>query len=72
MGGWLGAIPIALDWDREWQAWPVTVLVGVIGGWAVGRMLTGELGLGVGLRIGLGEGKVEGVDAKEEVVKKAE
>jgi hypothetical protein len=44
-----------LDWDREWQAWPCTVLVGVVGGWAVGRLLTGELGLGVGRRIDLGE-----------------
>ena len=55
VGGWLGAVPIALDWDREWQKWPCTVVVGVVMGWAVGRLLTGELGLGVGKRIDLGE-----------------
>ncbi|KAJ7291448.1 GPI biosynthesis protein family Pig-F-domain-containing protein [Mycena rebaudengoi] len=24
LGCWLGVIPIALDWDRPWQAWPLT------------------------------------------------
>ncbi|KAF8858958.1 hypothetical protein BDZ45DRAFT_558592, partial [Acephala macrosclerotiorum] len=28
IGAWLGAVPIPLDWDREWQAWPVTVVTG--------------------------------------------
>lgn len=55
VGGWLGAIPIALDWDREWQKWPCTVLAGVVLGWAFGRLLTGELAVGVGRRIDLGE-----------------
>jgi GPI ethanolamine phosphate transferase 2/3 subunit F len=41
VGGWLGAIPMALDWDRDWQAWPVTILVGCYAGWAVGRLLLG-------------------------------
>lgn len=36
-GAWLGAVPIPLDWDREWQAWPVTVVVGAFGGWGLGR-----------------------------------
>lgn len=27
-GAWLGAIPIPLDWDRAWQAWPLTILFG--------------------------------------------
>ena len=22
IGGWLGAVPIPLDWDREWQVCP--------------------------------------------------
>jgi GPI biosynthesis protein family Pig-F len=43
VGGWLGAIPIALDWDREWQAWPITVLVGCYGGWAAGKTLLGPV-----------------------------
>lgn len=41
VGAWLGAIPIPLDWDREWQKWPVTVLVGAYAGWAAGRTLGG-------------------------------
>ncbi|KAL9108203.1 MAG: hypothetical protein Q9227_006940 [Pyrenula ochraceoflavens] len=41
IGAWLGAIPIPLDWDREWQKWPVTVLMGAVGGWCVGKMVLG-------------------------------
>jgi len=57
VGGWVGAIPIALDWDREWQKWPCTVLWGAVLGWAVGRVLTskGLLSLGTGVRINLSE-----------------
>ena len=55
VGGWVGAVPLALDWDREWQVWPVTVLVGCYAGWGVGRVVTGHLGLGWGGRIDLGE-----------------
>jgi len=36
VGGWLGAIPIALDWDRPWQTWPLTPLFGSIGGHILG------------------------------------
>ena len=43
MGAWLGAIPIPLDWDREWQKWPVTVVAGAYGGWVVGKVLGGTL-----------------------------
>jgi len=32
IGCWIGAIPIALDWDRPWQAWPLTPAFGAIGG----------------------------------------
>lgn len=39
VGAWVGAIPIPLDWDREWQRWPVTVVTGAYVGWAVGRSL---------------------------------
>ena len=60
MGGWVGAVPMALDWDRDWQAWPVTVLLGVYGGWGMGRLLTvgregWGLGLGCGRRVDLRE-----------------
>lgn len=54
VGGWLGAVPIPLDWDREWQKWPVTVLTGVWMGWAVGRTILGPVVLR-GKRIDLRE-----------------
>ncbi|KAA1065983.1 hypothetical protein PGT21_017380 [Puccinia graminis f. sp. tritici] len=37
-GTWLGAIPIPLDWDRPWQAWPITCLVGASVGHAIGSI----------------------------------
>lgn len=37
LGAWLGAVPIPLDWDREWQKWPVTIVTGVYIGWFLGR-----------------------------------
>ena len=55
LGGWFGAIPIALDWDREWQKWPCTVIWGCVLGWVVGRALTAGLTVGVGKRIDLSE-----------------
>ncbi|KAL2436224.1 hypothetical protein ABEF95_006064 [Exophiala dermatitidis] len=55
VGGWVGAVPMALDWDREWQKWPCTVLWGVVLGWVVGRLVTGGLRWGVGRRIDLSE-----------------
>ena len=49
----MGAVPMALDWDRDWQAWPVTVLLGIYGGWGIGRLLTvGKEGWGLGLGSG--------------------
>lgn len=39
VGAWLGAVPIPLDWDREWQRWPVTVLSGGYGGYVVGKIV---------------------------------
>ncbi|KAK5657342.1 hypothetical protein OQA88_3407 [Cercophora sp. LCS_1] len=46
VGAWLGAVPIPLDWDREWQRWPVTILAGVYGGYLAGRVLGGTVGFG--------------------------
>ncbi|OAG03349.1 glycosylphosphatidylinositol anchor biosynthesis protein 11 [Paraphaeosphaeria sporulosa] len=43
VGAWLGAVPIPLDWDREWQKWPVTIVSGAYVGWAVGKMVGGFL-----------------------------
>lgn len=39
LGAWLGAVPIPLDWDREWQKWPVTILCGMYAGYVAGRAL---------------------------------
>ncbi|KAI2473197.1 GPI biosynthesis protein family Pig-F-domain-containing protein [Annulohypoxylon bovei var. microspora] len=46
LGAWLGAVPIPLDWDREWQKWPVTILCGVYSGYLVGKTLGGTLAFG--------------------------
>ena len=53
VGGWIGAIPIALDWDREWQKWPCTVLWGAVLGWFIGKSLTNVARMGIGRRIDL-------------------
>ncbi|KAK4138044.1 PIG-F-domain-containing protein, partial [Trichocladium antarcticum] len=45
-GAWLGAVPIPLDWDRDWQRWPVTILCGLYGGYVVGRVLGGTVAWG--------------------------
>lgn len=39
VGAWAGAIPIPLDWDRDWQAWPVTLVYGGLLGYLVGAAL---------------------------------
>ncbi|KAB8237475.1 PIG-F family protein [Aspergillus alliaceus] len=39
VGAWFGAVPIPLDWDRPWQAFPITVLVGAYIGYVVGSGL---------------------------------
>ncbi|KAI9664893.1 MAG: Glycosylphosphatidylinositol (GPI) anchor assembly protein [Bathelium mastoideum] len=38
IGAWLGAVPIPLDWDREWQKWPVTIVTGAYLGCVVGKL----------------------------------
>ncbi|KAF5325569.1 hypothetical protein D9619_009996 [Psilocybe cf. subviscida] len=38
-GSWLGIIPIALDWDRPWQAWPLTPAYGAIAGYVISSMV---------------------------------
>ncbi|KAF3909620.1 Translin-1 [Arthrobotrys entomopaga] len=38
IGTWFGAIPIPLDWDREWQKWPITIIVGMYVGYVFGRV----------------------------------
>ncbi|KAF4552629.1 putative GPI biosynthesis protein family Pig-F [Elsinoe fawcettii] len=51
VGAWVGAVPIPLDWDREWQRWPVTILAGAYGGWALGRLVGGTVGRGSVVRL---------------------
>ncbi|KAI2630132.1 GPI biosynthesis protein family Pig-F-domain-containing protein [Xylaria nigripes] len=46
VGAWLGAVPIPLDWDREWQKWPVTILCGLYAGYSVGKLIGGTLAFG--------------------------
>ena len=36
LGSWLGAVPVPLDWDRKWQAWPLTCVYGGLGGYLLG------------------------------------
>ncbi|KZO99139.1 hypothetical protein CALVIDRAFT_464507, partial [Calocera viscosa TUFC12733] len=36
IGAWAGAAPIALDWDRPWQAWPLTPAYGAVLGYIAG------------------------------------
>ncbi|KAF1991305.1 PIG-F-domain-containing protein [Aulographum hederae CBS 113979] len=43
LGAWGGAVPLPLDWDREWQRWPVTVVTGAYIGVAVGKFVGGML-----------------------------
>lgn len=41
LGAWVGAVPIPLDWDREWQKWPVTIITGAYLGYALGKVAGG-------------------------------
>ncbi|KJY01193.1 gpi-anchor biosynthesis protein (pig-f) [Zymoseptoria brevis] len=43
VGAWVGAVPIPLDWDREWQKWPVTIICGMYGGAVLGKVVGGWL-----------------------------
>jgi len=39
VGAWAGAIPIPLDWDRDWQQWPVSCCYGALLGFASFQLL---------------------------------
>nr|XP_022324423.1 phosphatidylinositol-glycan biosynthesis class F protein-like [Crassostrea virginica] len=39
IGAWLGAFPIPLDWDRDWQEWPITCMVGNLLGYMTGLLI---------------------------------
>ncbi|CCF58285.1 hypothetical protein KAFR_0E01310 [Kazachstania africana CBS 2517] len=36
VGGWISCVVIPLDWDRNWQTWPIPVVVGIYLGAFVG------------------------------------
>ncbi|KAI9678045.1 MAG: Glycosylphosphatidylinositol (GPI) anchor assembly protein [Caeruleum heppii] len=57
VGAWFGAVPIPLDWDREWQKWPVTIVAGAYGGWALGKLVGGTLLRGRMIEFGVSEEK---------------
>lgn len=40
LGAWLGAFPIPLDWDRPWQVWPVSCVIGNLIGYVVGLVIS--------------------------------
>ena len=45
LGAWAGAMPIPLDWDRPWQRWPVSCVLGT----AMGAMAGSTVGWTWGL-----------------------
>ncbi|ESQ35203.1 hypothetical protein EUTSA_v10008658mg [Eutrema salsugineum] len=40
IGGWFGAWPMPLDWERPWQEWPICVCYGAIGGYIAGQIVS--------------------------------
>ncbi|XP_064623948.1 phosphatidylinositol-glycan biosynthesis class F protein-like [Lineus longissimus] len=38
IGAWLGAFPIPLDWDRPWQEWPISCVLGTLFGYVTGLL----------------------------------
>lgn len=51
VGAWIGAIPIPLDWDREWQKWPVTIVCGMYAGAVLGKVVGGYVLKGVRMKM---------------------
>ncbi|EFJ33051.1 hypothetical protein SELMODRAFT_439394 [Selaginella moellendorffii] len=40
VGAWIGAWPMPLDWEREWQQWPISCTYGATGGYLLGSLVT--------------------------------
>ena len=51
LGCWMGAVPIPLDWDRDWQRWPITIVAGAYGGYVLGKVVGGMLFRGKTIRL---------------------
>ncbi|KAL8042874.1 hypothetical protein ABFS82_09G082700 [Erythranthe guttata] len=45
IGAWFGAWPMPLDWERQWQEWPICVTYGAILGYLVGMVLSSGLAI---------------------------
>lgn len=39
IGAWIGSVLLALDWDRPWQAYPLTPAFGMLLGYSIGSYL---------------------------------
>ncbi|GAB1198032.1 Glycosylphosphatidylinositol (GPI) anchor assembly protein [Aspergillus pseudonomiae] len=51
VGAWFGAVPVPLDWDRPWQAFPITIVIGAYIGYSVGYGLGRTVLFGKRLKI---------------------
>uniref|UniRef100_A0A8D8YD41 Phosphatidylinositol-glycan biosynthesis class F protein n=2 Tax=Cacopsylla melanoneura TaxID=428564 RepID=A0A8D8YD41_9HEMI len=40
LGAWLGAFVIPLDWNRDWQVWPIPCCMGALVGTGVGQLVS--------------------------------
>lgn len=40
LGGWFGAFVIPLDWDREWQVWPIPCSLGAMIGYGASQVFS--------------------------------
>ncbi|KAJ6000365.1 hypothetical protein N7481_000774 [Penicillium waksmanii] len=63
LGAWFGAIPIPLDWDRPWQAFPITILAGAYIGYAAGSLISRTPFL-YGKRVQFAPENIEGEEKK--------
>ncbi|THH17997.1 hypothetical protein EW146_g2923 [Bondarzewia mesenterica] len=63
MGAWTGAIPIGLDWDRPWQAWPLTPAYSAVIGYVLGAI--GALGTSGVLILAHMDTKSSAIDGKD-------
>ncbi|KAA1475344.1 PIG-F-domain-containing protein [Dentipellis sp. KUC8613] len=59
LGAWAGVVPIGLDWDRPWQAYPLTPAYGAV----LGHVVGGLAALATSAVVWLAETGLEGDDA---------
>ncbi|EPZ31186.1 hypothetical protein O9G_001098 [Rozella allomycis CSF55] len=39
LGAWSSAIVVPLDWERDWQVWPIPALIGASMGHTIGTLI---------------------------------